>query len=210
MGEANCDCGRQGRIDPVLKLWKYRELMLTENNVESGDANGSQIVVLQIVLHSNRSIRSVVVDGKRVPAALASKVKYVAVLDKQKQVTTMIEPKQFHFKAKFPPSVGSRKRETIQMKAMQIPFVVNNATTGFKLQGASVQNIVVTELSSGTKNWVYVLLLCVRTMNRLFLKEKIPSDLQQYQLHPRLTAMMSYFRSAFQPRAVSTVIPNRH
>ena len=110
----------------------------------------------------------------------------------------MIEPKDFHFKAKFPSRLASRKQETVQMKATQIPFIVNDATTGFKLQGASVPNVVVTELSPKTKNWIYVLLSRVRTMDGLFLQEKIPSDLEHYKLDSRLTDMMSHFRTAFR------------
>ena len=202
VGESDCTSARQGRIDPVLKLWKYREVMLTENELNNGNANGSQLIVIQVVLKHGCELGSVVVEGKDVPATVASDIKHVVVLDKQQNRIKHIEPKKFFFKASYPlPSEfcarsRSHSQEILSLSAFQIPFITNDATTGFKLQGSSVDNIVVTELSDKA-NWTYVLLSRVRTINGLFLKNKIPTDPALYAFDPKLKALMEEFCTKF-------------
>jgi hypothetical protein len=58
----------------------------------------------------------------------------------------------------------------------QFPIVVNHATTGHKLQGKSLDQLVVAEWSM-TKNWAYVVLSRVRSLEGLFLMEPIPGDI---------------------------------
>jgi hypothetical protein len=53
------------------------------------------------------------------------------------------------------------------MKATQLPVIVNDATTGHKLQGSSVCNPFIHCFSS-VRNWGYVMLSRVRTRNGCF------------------------------------------
>ena len=61
--------------------------------------------------------------------------------------------------------------ESFQMKSTQFQIIVNNATTGHKLQGSGVQNLLVHNLYYVT-NWVYVILSRAKTKSGLFLRKK--------------------------------------
>jgi len=78
------------------------------------------------------------------------------------------------------------------MKASQIPTVINNATTGHKLQGSGVETLFVHSWSYVT-NWVYVMLSRVKTRNGLFARHKLSKDLTKYQMPTLLIRMMSKF-----------------
>ena len=68
------------------------------------------------------------------------------------------------------------EREQIKMKAKQLPIIVNNATTGHKLQGSGVDCLFVHNWSYVT-NWVYVMLSWVKTLKGLFCHKKLSWDL---------------------------------
>ena len=72
MAESDCDCGRKGRFDPVLKIWKFSEIMLTQNDVEHGNANSTQLNVVKVVLKNGQSTNDVCVDGISVKSVLRS------------------------------------------------------------------------------------------------------------------------------------------
>ena len=80
------------------------------------------------------------------------------------------------------------------MKATQLPVIVNDATTGHKLQGSSVYNLFI-HCWSSVRNWDYVMLSRVRTRNGLFLREPISKrNLDRYAVPPALQRMMDKFR----------------
>ena len=209
VGESDCTTNRKGRFDPVLKLWKYSEVMLTENDIDNGKANGTQLNVISIVLNEGESLGEVSLDGLKVKAILAKQVKYVLCYDKRQCVLKKIVPEKFFFKAHFPVpkehrSERSSSHETLQMRAYQVPIIMNNATTGYKLQGAGVDNIVITEYApKHVRNWIYVLLSRVRSRSGLFLKNKIPTDLLLYAVPESLKKMLSYFSENFTCHAKS-------
>jgi hypothetical protein len=53
---------------------------------------------------------------------------------------------------------------------------INHTTTGHKLQGKSVDSLVIVEWSQ-VKNWAYVVLSRVRSLEGLFLLKPIPEDI---------------------------------
>ena len=58
---------------------------------------------------------------------------------------------------------------------------LNNATTGHKLQGMSIDNMIIPafpnkKLRALFKNWEYVVLSRVRTLNGLYLLEKLDEN----------------------------------
>ena len=63
------------------------------------------------------------------------------------------------------------------MKAKQLPLLINNATTGHKLQGSRVDTLFVHNWSNVT-NWTYVMLSCIKTHAGLFCQKKLGNDLQ--------------------------------
>ena len=87
------------------------------------------------------------------------------------------------------------KSEYISAKALQFPVVVNNATTGYKLQGSSEDALFISEWNNRAKNWIYVMLSCVCTHDGLFLKTKIPTDPAFYAMEPELASMLANFNN---------------
>jgi hypothetical protein len=88
--------------------------------------------------------------------------------------------------------IGGNDRRIVEMKARQLPVVINNATTGHKLQGSSVDSLFVHSWSYVT-NWVYVILSRVRTLNGLYCRKPLSTDLRKYAVPELLVKMMQEF-----------------
>ena len=109
-----------------------------------------------------------------IPAVKASQVEEV-VLDhcnnRISPTSFSIQSKWYTFNAKLlkPRALRTHNSqwETIRLKATQIPLLINNATTGHKLQGSSVNTRFVHNWSKVT-NWTYVMLSRVRTRARMY------------------------------------------
>ena len=86
------------------------------------------------------------------------------------------------------------ERELLQMKATQPAFVINNATTGHKLQGSGVDSLFVHNWSYVT-NWVYVMLSRVKTRQGLFCRKPLSKDLSKYAVPEALRNMIERFRT---------------
>ena len=80
------------------------------------------------------------------------------------------------------------------MRANQIPIIVNNATTGHKLQGTGVDNLFV-HAWSYKRNWPYVILSRVRQRNGLFLRHKIDKNISKYAMDDDLISFIAYFKN---------------
>ena len=85
-----------------------------------------------------------------------------------------------------------KETETLFLKAKQVPLVVNNASTGHKLQGTSVDSLFVHNWSYVT-NWVYVMLSRVRTHKGLYCRKPVSADLRKYEVPKALTRMLRKF-----------------
>ena len=70
------------------------------------------------------------------------------------------------------------RREELEMfvSIRQLMLVSNQSTTGHKLQGKTVDRLVIGEWATGVKNWIYVVLSRVRTLAGLFLLSPIPEN----------------------------------
>jgi hypothetical protein len=156
-----------GRMDPVLKLYEGCRVMLPTNvDVSTGQANGTQAVVEKVMLLPGQYVHYIYLDNNvPIMAAFASQVAYVELKHTNSRINPhsfVLKPKTHVFKAKIPKpkilqSNPNDTREIIQMKATQIPFLINNATTGHKLQGCGVHTLFVHNWSY-VPNWVYVML----------------------------------------------------
>ena len=72
--------------------------------------------------------------------------------------------------------------------------MMNDATTGHKLQGMSVNKLIIVSWSS-KENWVYVVLSRVRTLKGLFLLKPLPKNsLEKFVVNPELKAFESRMR----------------
>ena len=75
------------------------------------------------------------------------------------------------------------------MKSVQVPVIINNATTGHKLQGSGVDCLFVHSWSYVT-NWVYKMLSHVRMCSGLFARQKLSRDLSKYAVPKTLQIMI--------------------
>ena len=75
------------------------------------------------------------------------------------------------------------------MQAVQVPAIINNATTGHKLQGSGVGCLFVHSWSYIT-NWVYIMLSYVKTCSGIFARQKLSRDLSKYAVPEALQMMI--------------------
>jgi hypothetical protein len=129
-------------------------------------------------------------------------------------------PENHGVRVKFPkPSTlatDDDKRMYISMKMNQFSMNINHATTGHKLQGKSLNQLFISSWSY-QRNWPYVLLSRVRTLNGLFLRHKLKpavgKDSKDYTVPRELIKMMNLFKTnkrstvfdTFEPDAIQNV-----
>ena len=192
----------EGRMDPVLRLHKNTRLMLpTNSDVRQGKANGSQATFQKLVMKPNTTVHTVLLSNEvPVKAVFASDVDCIVLKHSNKRVSPQLfhlKPQKYTFKVKIlkPASLQTKgnERELIRMKAVQLPVIVNNATTGHKLQGSGVDSVFVHSWSY-TTNWAYVMLSRVKTKKGLYMRKPISKDLRLYAVPPALVRMLDRFR----------------
>ena len=98
------------------------------------------------------------------------------------------------YKVKFPVAeMGNEMRVATTIELTQFPVVGNYATTGHKLQGKSLDALLIAEWSK-VKNWAYDVLSRVRTLAGLFLEKPIPDNID-FRPHPDYLDMMARLRA---------------
>jgi hypothetical protein len=190
-----------GRMDPVLRLYRGCRIMLPCNkNVKAGQANGTQAIVEKIVLKPGVTPKIIVMQNSQVSAVCASNVSHIILHHSNDRVQPQIfsiEPKKYTFKAKILKprllQVKGGEYEWLEMKGIQLPILINNATTGHKLQGSSVDNLFVHSWCYVT-NWPYVMLSRVRTREGLFCQEKLLKKMSKYAVPDALLRMLEKFQ----------------
>ena len=109
----------------------------------------------------------------------------------------LIEPKKYtSLQADFPlpqelQASVSMKKATVHLIATQIPLISDNATTGHKLQGASIDNLYVPSWNYDC-NWPYIVLSRVRKLKGLFLGKPLDPS-KDYSVPEALTRMLHSF-----------------
>ena len=101
-----------------------------------------------------------------------------------------VESQKLLFKAKL--KIGSEQYVT-GMEGTQFPCVSNGCTMGHKLQGCTCIKMLVNDWFYGS-NWPYVVLSRVRTMEGLYIREELDTDLSQYAMPDSMKAMLQKFR----------------
>lgn len=141
------------RMDPALKLYRNCPVMLTHNeNVADGKANGSRALVERVVLKVGETASTAQLsNGVNVSVVLASQVCHVELRHCNSRIVPssfLLRAKEYTFDVKFPTSTAissttGNERELLGIKATQFPFISNTATTGHKLQGATIDKLFV-------------------------------------------------------------------
>jgi hypothetical protein len=196
-----------GRMDPVLKLYLGCRVMHTCNtSVKEGLANGTQATLEKVVLKHGQVPRRVLLGGNiPVLAVHANQVSHTVLRHTNERITPptfTVRPKQQSFRANILKPrmlrVKGKERELLKMKATQLPVIINNATTGHKLQGTGVDCLFVHNWSYVT-NWVYVMLSRVKTRAGLFCRKPLSTDTNKYTVPQSLTNMLDQFRARATP-----------
>jgi len=200
---------RQQRCDPLLCLFYESNVMVNENtDVSNGIANGTTCLFKKAHLKPGTTVQPIKMHGFWVNAVNIDRVECLELewQDSPKFVGRFrVEPKEINYLVSFP--IKEKGKKTYRVKTSivleQIPVVVNFATTGHKLQGKSLQSLVIAEWSN-IRNWAYVVLSRVRTLAGLFFTSPIP-DYVTFSPDPSYLNMMSNLRETINttPEQVS-------
>ena len=145
-----------GRMDPLLKLYKGCQLMLVfKNNVRCGETNGTTVTLISICLKPNIVPIQIIIGKLPVEAIYASQVISIVLKHNNPKIipnTFQLEPIEFHITTRIlKPKLLQIKEDDhkmVKMKATQLPVISNQATTRHKLQGASINELFM-------NNWNY-------------------------------------------------------
>ena len=179
--DAHIENSRKKKCDPFLTLIHGCPTMGTENkNVSAGIANGTCATFERAIFKSGKKAKPIQMYGKWVYAIDIDDVDHLVLrwTDSQYQGTFQVRPKTAMFTVQFPIWDENCKisRLNQSMSITHFPLLLNYATTGHKLQGKSLDKLVIAEWST-TENWAYVVLSRVRTLQGLFLTEPIPLNI---------------------------------
>lgn len=171
------------RVDPFLKLYYDRPMMLNTNrDVKGSEANGTSCRFRAVRLRegvTTADAQLLRIDGYWVRSYCVSQLESIIVYNEHTQKETEIEPKTESCVVDFPllgvlgMTGTSKVRVKQRIKATQFPFNICNATTCHKLQGATKECLVVNSFRY-TDNWPYVVLSRVTERKGLFLR--VPLD----------------------------------
>ena len=204
VGEDDCHTHMEGRFTPMLRCYPRCPLMLTTNlDVGNNLANGTQGYCVGIVFLSGETFHYRRINEYSVKCAFASQIRYL--LWEVNGKTINIEPKKYSsLRTQFPFPLNiqgiTNERFTLHLKATQIPLISNNATTGHKLQGSSVDILYVPSWSYDV-NWPYVVLSRVKTLEGLFLGKQLDSK-KDYSVPESLTRMLNLLMIQASPDEV--------
>lgn len=187
------------RMDPVLKLYLGCRLMLPTNiDVANGLANGTQATLQQVIFQEGERPSLTTISGIPVMAAFASQISALTL----RHTNENHQPQHFHVS----PKKHSFKVNNKKMQATQVPILLNNATTGHKLQGCGVDEIFVHNWSYVT-NWIYVMLSRVKTMDGLYARKELSLDITKYKLPQQYKKMVAKLQKR-QPELLSDDVYN--
>ena len=182
-GDADVENSEGKHAAPVLKFYHNVPLMINSNKrIGENLANGTPCIGLYIKLIRGAQLHKENWEGFMVNTVYAHDVKYM-ICRKEKEKDPdeyfKIEPISSAIKitCKY---LGNLPIRGINMT--QFGVIDNIATTGHKLQGVSLDNLVVNSWNYGCPNWVYVVLSRGRKLAGLVFN--VPLDkTKDYRLH---------------------------
>ena len=183
-GDSNCGTA-SSLVDPFLCLTKGCRIMLTENTaVEKGLANGTTCRFLGIKMKEGKSIGTQKLGGYNVQSVYADQVDFMQCEHcSEDRVGTDGKPIKFRVypntykntTADIPVDMLDGKRIPQRVNIVQFPVIKNEATTCYKLQGATLTRLLVSEIYLSL-DWLYVMLSRVKERANLYLRKPIKED----------------------------------
>jgi hypothetical protein len=179
--ESHCRREKSKMCAPLLCLFSGCNLMVTLNqDVQGGIANGTNCTFRKIVLKPNSEIEKIKMYGCWVNAISIEFVEYIEVewQDCDQFVGKFrLNSEKHTFRVHYPISeFGLNMRIQTSIELQYLPVIINHATTGHKLQGKTVNSLVISQWSN-VKNWAYVVLSRVKTLAGLFLTKPLPNNI---------------------------------
>jgi len=196
--EGNCKDSRNKYYDPLLCLFHDCKVMVNDNkDVENGIANGTTGLFKKLHLEPKTKLVPMKMHGYWVYAVDIDHVQSIELewYEGIFKGRFRVEPEHHVCQVNFPTLVlGKKTYFKAKIKLHCLPVNLNHATTGHKLQGKSLDEIVIVEWSKhDAKKWAYVAISRVRTLEGLFLLEPIPENID-FQPDEEYTAMMERLR----------------
>jgi len=166
-------------IDPALCLYSGCPVMLSHNEDlnESGYANGTLCLFLGIKLVEGSIKVPIPYDGYYVYSVYAKDLDYILVCkwnDKNLEASRRRPLKVYPRKQQAVISIKDYPK--LKVKIQQVPLLSADAITGHKLQGMTMNNLVIQDFDYKTPNWVYVALSRVKDRKGLFLMSKLDKN----------------------------------
>ena len=134
-------------------------MLVFNNNVRHGEANGTTVTLISICLKPNIVPIQIIIGKLPVKAIYALQVVSIVLKHNNPKIipdTFQLEPIELCITARILKpkqlKIKEEDRETVKMKATQLPVISNQATTGHKLQGASINQLFVNNWNY-TTNW---------------------------------------------------------
>ena len=176
VGDAHMVYNDTRKVDPALKFYHNKPLMITSNDkIEDKLANGTPCRGMFLKLKDGVEFTKECWGGYMVNTVYAHHVDYMVCMHEKKndddpEVYFKIEPESLAVKVTMPTMAKFKFRGII---ATQFGINDNIATTCHKLQGVSLDSLVIDTFNYRLENWVYVVLSRVTTRNGLVLCEKL-------------------------------------
>ena len=164
------------KVDPALKFYHGVPLMVVSNKrIKEKLANGTRCFGMYVVLKKHCSFKTECWEGYRVNTVMANEVAYIICKREKKNESD----KDSYFKMKpcsMKTTVSFRDLQKIDLCGItmqQFPFNSNIATTCHKLQGKTLKRLIINSFDYSKKNWVYVVLSRITSLQGLVLLEKL-------------------------------------
>jgi hypothetical protein len=198
VSEADTRNSSNQKCDPLLCLFYGCHLMGNANSdVANGIANGTTGIFKKAHVQEGAILQPIKMHGFWVNAVNVDDVEFLELEwhdSTRFQGKFRIAAKLSNYVVSFPVSEqGTTVRIKTNIGLTQFPVVVNCATTGHKLQGKSMDSLVISEWSN-VKNWAYVVISRVRTLKGLFFLSPIPKK-YDFKPRPQYLEMMERLRS---------------
>ena len=122
-----------GRMDPLLKLYKGCQLMLVlNNNVRHGEANGTTVTLISICLKPNIVPIQIIISMLPVKAIYASQVVSIVLKHNNPKIicnTFQLDPIEFHISARIlKPKLLRMKQDNRKMVRMKATSYLSSLT----------------------------------------------------------------------------------
>lgn len=194
--------------DPFLSLFYGCELMVNDNiDVKDGIANGTCCQFVKAILKQGKDVKKMQVHSHWVNSVDINDVDHIILrfdvsYDPKFKGTFKLRPRERSFMVDFPMDgqLFGKKAANVNLKLTHFPIIGNFATTGHKLQGKTMANLVIAEWRD-TENWAYVVLSRVRTLAGIFLLEALPESFS-FAPAPEYLSMMERLRKSILATAL--------